>query len=105
MKSVPALLAAYGVVTVYVAVFANEPAQGDLLSKAGGAIPWYGLSALGALAALAWLLGFRDKRALLVSALCLSAWTACFWLGTDQGVEELNAIVPVTRSLATPDRA
>ena len=97
MKVVAALLAVYGVVTVYVAVFANEPAQGDLLSKAGGAIPWFGLAALGALAALAWLLVYRDRRVLFVSALCLVAWTACYWLGTDQGAE-LNGIVPILSS-------
>jgi uncharacterized membrane protein len=97
VKLVAALLAVYGVVTVYVAVFANEPAQGDLLSKAGGAIPWFGLSALGALAAFAWLLAYRHKRVLFVSALCLLAWTACFWLGTDQGAE-LNGMVAILSS-------
>ena len=97
MKVVAAFLVAYGVVTVYVALFANEPAQGDLLSKAGGAIPWFGLSALGALAALAWLLAYRDKRVLFVSAVCLLAWTACYWLGTDQGAE-LSGIVAILSS-------
>ena len=97
MKVAGALLAAYGVVSVYVALLANEPAQGDLLSKAGGAMPWFGLSALGAVAALAWLLAYRDKRVLFVSALCLLAWTACYWLGTDQGAE-LTGIVPILSS-------
>jgi uncharacterized membrane protein len=90
VKLVAALLAVYGVLSVYVAVFANEPAQGDLLSKAWGAIPWFGPSAAGALAALAWLVAYRNKRVLFASALCLLAWTACYWLGTDQGAE-LNA--------------
>jgi hypothetical protein len=90
MKVTAGLLAAYGALTVAVAVFANGPAQGDLLSKWGGAVPWYGLSAVGALAALTWLLAYRNDRVLVVSAVCLVAWTACYWLGTDQGVE-LNA--------------
>ncbi len=84
----------YGAFAVYVAVFANEPAQGDLLSKSGGAIPWFGLSALGALAALAWLLAYRDNRVIFVSASCLVTWTVCDWLGTDRGAE-LNGIAPI----------
>jgi uncharacterized membrane protein len=92
MRLVASFLAVYGAFAVYVAIFANDPAQGDLLAKRAGAIPWFGLSALGALAAVAWLVAYRHARVLLlVSAVCLAGWTACYWLGTDQGAE-LNAI-------------
>jgi hypothetical protein len=93
VKLAAGLLAAYGAFAVYVAVFANDPAQGDLLSKQAGAIPWYGLSALGALAAIAWLVAYRRARALLLlAAVCLGGWTACYWFGTDQGAELTDAV-------------
>jgi len=78
----------YGLIALSVAIFANAPVEGNLLAKRFGPIAWYGLSALGALAALAALVAFRRSRVLLVvSAVCLAGWVACYWLGTDQGVE------------------
>jgi len=89
VKAASALLLAYGVAALYVAVFENDLGHGDRLTTGFGLVPWFGLSAIGAAAALTCLVSARQSRTLLaVSAISLAAWTAYLLLGTNQGIVE-----------------
>jgi hypothetical protein len=80
------LLLAYGLLALFVAYVWGPGSSDELITGGPVTVPWFGLPAVGAIAAMVGLFLIARQRAavlaVLLAAVCLVVWTLLFVLGT-----------------------